>query len=231
MEGRKFSRLTVISFAGQSNDGRYEVFWLCRCDCGKELVTRGHLLRRGEIVSCGCARITHGWCRRGLESSEHNAWRNMIKRCNNPQNHNYARYGGRGITVCQRWMSFDNFLADMGLKPSQELSIERIDNDKGYFPENCKWATTYEQAANRSIPKSKETYRRNSGKPCRRKLTSKYKGVSLSSAGRWYAMFRPPREKCIYLGTFDTEIGAARAFNQAAREIFGDKAFLNDVPD
>lgn len=82
---------------------------------------------------------------------EARAWDHMMRRCNNPKDSRYYAYGGRGIKVCKRWYSFENFLKDMGRKPSPEFSLERIDNDKGYYPSNCKWATRCEQIRNRRI--------------------------------------------------------------------------------
>lgn len=82
-------------------------------------------------------------------SVEYQTWADMKVRCLNPNNKRYADYGGRGITVCKRWLSFENFLADMGTRPSNQHSLDRIDNDKGYFKENCRWATRQEQNGNR----------------------------------------------------------------------------------
>lgn len=203
--GRKFGRLTVISLAGKSENGRHELYWRCLCDCGKEITAKGHLLKTHQRVSCGCGRVKHGWCRRRRESVEHHTWRKMIDRCANPKAHNFARYGGRGITVCERWMVFENFLADMGQKPSPHLSIERIDNDKGYAPDNCKWATQKEQRANQARPK---THSRRSiiGKPRRIDATSKFKGVSfVKKSGDWVAFFKPPKQKSIWLGSFEPQ--------------------------
>jgi hypothetical protein len=96
-------------------------------------------------------RVTHGQAHHGSVTVEYRAWQQMLQRCQNTSRHNYHRYGGRGIAVCDRWKSsFENFLADMGLKPSAEMSMDRIDNDKGYEPENCRWATKSQQSKNRS---------------------------------------------------------------------------------
>jgi hypothetical protein len=84
------------------------------------------------------------------KTSEYRAWAGMMQRCYNPKNRRYSSYGGRGIAVCVRWKSFENFISDMGLKPSADLSIDRIDNDKGYSPDNCRWATRSQQQNNKS---------------------------------------------------------------------------------
>ena len=129
----------------------------CRCTCGTVRAIRLHHLRQGLSLSCGCvhrerralfgaSRKVHGCSRR---SSEYDAWASMKKRCLNPNDAAYNNYGGRGISVCERWLTFENFLADMGPKPHPGLSIDRINNDGNYEPGNCRWATRVEQRANR----------------------------------------------------------------------------------
>ncbi len=148
--GRKFGRLTVLHRASYTG---YSALWMCRCDCGKEKAVRSMHLRSGASASCGCVRprfigrVKHGESRR---SKEYTTWLSIVGRCHNPNNTSYDRYGGRGIRVCERWRAnFSVFLADMGRRPNGH-SIERMNNDGDYTPDNCKWIHSSLQGKNRS---------------------------------------------------------------------------------
>jgi hypothetical protein len=154
IKGQVFGYYTVIDFSHIENKRTY---WKCLCSCGTEKIVNGKYLANGDTKSCGCLaketkktmNKTHGNSSNGIVSKEYHTWSGMIARCTNPNHTSYSDYGGKGITVCDRWLSFENFLADMGSKPDR-YSIERKDNSKGYNKENCIWADKYEQAANRS---------------------------------------------------------------------------------
>ena len=151
LTGQKFGMMTVLQ---RMTNNPYGVpLYLCRCDCGTEKIVRGDYLRKFHKPSCGCinrairskSRRTHGFEYHPLTP----IWRAMMSRCENPNNKDYKHYGGRGITVCERWHKLENFIEDMAPTYKPGLQLDRTDNEKGYSPENCRWVTQQENARNK----------------------------------------------------------------------------------
>lgn len=165
LAGRRFGRLVVLEESGRDHKNR--ITWRCLCDCGEETSVLGSRLRIDHTTSCGCVQrernqkfgdlmldkhVTHGLSR----TPTHKSWDAMMQRCTNTNHEAYGRYGGAGIGVCERWStSFETFAEDMGIRP-EGTTLERIDNDLGYEPENCRWATWVEQGRHRSSVKLTE---------------------------------------------------------------------------
>lgn len=152
LTGRRFGKWVVLHHFGRIKS---DVMWVCQCDCGtiRNVATCG--LLRGSSTSCRCAtqnRLTHGHAKKIGVSLTYSTYRSMLTRCTNSSNRKFTQYGGIGITICDRWLeSFENFLADMGERPSKDHTIDRYPNQKGnYEPGNCRWATWTEQNRNRS---------------------------------------------------------------------------------
>jgi hypothetical protein len=202
LTGKRFGRLIVIS---RTENAGKRISWNCICDCGKEkVVTTGNL--KGKTKSCGCMRaemvttsnITHGLSKK----SEYSIWKAMISRCYRKTTSNFIHYGGRGITVCDEWKnSFEVFYSDMGDKPSEEHTLDRIDVNGNYEPFNCKWATKKEQARNRRI-----------------RSKTGVTGVSFNKRlNKYQAKIKVEGEE-FYLGSFDTLEKATEARSKAEKE-------------
>ena len=149
LTGRRFGRLEVISFSHIANNRMS--YWNCLCDCGNEVCVSSGNLKCGNTKSCGCYRSDLQHARKRVKSERlHYIWSSMKQRCSNENNHKYKDYGERGISVCKEWEYFENFYRwSMNNGYSDDLTIDRINNDKGYSPDNCRWATKTEQARNK----------------------------------------------------------------------------------
>ena len=159
MTGQRFGRLTVIRRAGLSQNR--EATWFCLCDCGNECIVRRTCLVRGYTKSCGCLNIEAIKARRSTHKKTrtrlYGVWANMIQRCTNPKHNRYHRYGGRGITVCEEWRSDFNAFYEWAMAhgynenaPRGQCTIDRIDNDNGYCPDNCRFADAKTQRGNQT---------------------------------------------------------------------------------
>lgn len=157
MTGQRFGRLMVL---GRESFRSGKTKWQCQCDCGQSTVVIGQLLRNGKTRSCGCLRADraaktatkHGGYVNRKPTRTMRIWKNMIQRTCNPNCPMYTRYGGAGISVCETWQTFEGFVADMGEAPNN-LTLDRVDNNKGYSPDNCRWTTYAEQNRNKSNTK------------------------------------------------------------------------------
>jgi len=152
--GQRFGKLTVCEEAGRS--ATKKVMWKCVCDCGKETIVDVCSLVTGNTKSCGCyfleAVTKHG----GSAKSSYNTWRNIIRRCTNPKDHNYKYYGAAGVTVCKEWLDYLTFAKDMG-EPTGNETLDRINPYGNYEPSNCRWATPTVQARNIRVRKTSKT--------------------------------------------------------------------------
>lgn len=161
LSGQRFSHLLVKSRDGSRGKS---IMWMCLCDCGSQTRVSGDSLKRGDIKSCGCfrsilirnARTQHGESSSagGTQTTEYRIWKGIKARCFNTKVREYKNYGGRGITMHPAWRDdYNAFLRDVGRRPSEEHTIDRIDNNRGYEPDNCRWATSTQQARNTRVVK------------------------------------------------------------------------------
>lgn len=190
LKGQKYGMLLVQKFAGMSDKSRS--LWQCICDCGVVKVLDSNSIRSGKVKSCGCKSKKH------LLSATptYTTWARMKYRCTNKKDKDYKYYGQRGITVCERWLlSFENFYRDMGERP-EGMTLDRIDVNKGYCLENCRWASQEQQVINRRKSSSN---------------TSGFVGVT-KNGDRWGARIQV-KGKQIYIGTYDSPTQAALARN------------------
>ena len=208
--GQRFGKLIVTS-APFIQKGRSRVYVYCDCGCKKIVILKN--LKNGNTRSCGCSRKGINRIHGQSHTRLHRIWRAMRTRCNNPNCTGYCRYGGRGITVCEDWdnfVTFQEWANKVGYR--DDLTIDRIDNDQGYYPENCRWIPLAEQPLNRSL------FNNN---------TSGYRGV-YAHQGKWQASIGI-NKKLLYLGLFDTKEEAALAWNAAAIKHRGKNTRLNKV--
>ena len=161
LRGHKYNLLTALFPSWEvpeGSSGKMRIYWYCLCDCGNIHKATAASLRIGAVKSCGClhkthcALTTHGLSRNPIYRTEFHTWQSMFQRTGNPNNPRYSDYGGRGISVGERWRGprgFEHFIADMGTRPSKKHSLDRINNDGNYEPSNCRWATQDEQSSNK----------------------------------------------------------------------------------
>lgn len=157
---QRFGHLLLVTFVGMTKD--FAQRYLCQCDCGNQKVMTLSSIKAGLVIACGCLskkslekRTRHGDSPRRQATREYSSWQHMKYRCLNPKNDRWHRYGGRGITICDKWLvpngvGYKTFLSDMGRMPSNCNSIDRINNDGNYEPNNCRWATKEMQYANQT---------------------------------------------------------------------------------
>lgn len=198
--GQKFGRLTVLE---RVENYRTAARWKCICECGEISVVLGTGLRNGHTMSCGCLNsrnYIHGQATRRNATNEYNSWSAMKRRCGLKTTVYWKNYGGRGIKVCDRWLDFNNFYVDMGLRPSKNHSLDRIDVNGDYEPSNCRWATNAEQNQNRRLSI---------------KNTTGHRGVVCDKrSNKWIANISNNNER-IYLGTYSDKESAIQARKEA----------------
>jgi len=212
LSGMKFGRLYVIKDSGERTR-KGGILWECLCDCGNKCLAQSHLIKNGSTKSCGClvheTLKTHGFSGTRI----HRIWQSMKTRCYFKLHNSYENYGGRGIVMCEKWKTFEGFYEDMGDPPSDKHQIDRIDNELGYFKENCRWVTASVNMQN---------------KRKRKNTTSKYIGVCYDpSRDKFVAQCK--RQDIKFMKRFKTEAEAAIAYNVFALHLYGEDANLNKI--
>lgn len=208
-KGQRFNQWLILQEVNSRNGRRY---FKCKCTCGVEKEVQMGNLVSGKSKSCGCLQkewlsnfnTKHGHRQHKL----YDTWNSMKQRCANPNSTRYKDYGERGITVCEKWSDIENFIKDMYPSYVEGYQLDRIDNDKGYSKDNCRWVTPQQNQWNTKSQKGS---------------TSKYKGVHKSKS-KWAAKI-----KGRHLGTFATEEEAAIRYNKEAIKLFGEYAYLNKI--
>ena len=209
--GNRYGKLVVIERAGRNNCKK--VLWKCQCECGKTKIINGNSLRNGLTESCGCYRIklmtTHGQSRARI----YQIWRGMNNRCLNKKSRAYKDYGKRGITICDEWLKFPPFYKwAMSHGYKKTLTIERVDNDLGYYPDNCVWATRTKQQHNRRMPQNN---------------TSGHVGVHWNKKNKNYVAQICNNKEKIHLGSFINIQDATAARKTAENEYWNIPETIN----
>ena len=212
LTGKVFGRLTVLGPAPRPENSKNQYkYWKCRCTCGKEKVVDGGSLRSGNTKSCGCLlkeQARESKTKHGMKGTRlYNIYKGMKQRCYNPNNKDYKDYGARGVKVCDEWNGENGFINfskwAMTHGYSDDLTIDRINVDRGYFPDNCRWADYFTQANNRR-PRSSKTG---------------HTGIQKSQNGKYEARIKK-NNKQYHLGTFATLEEAVEARERAERELY-----------
>lgn len=198
--GQTFGRLKITSSYTYKIGNRW--YHKVLCECGTIKYVCGSDMTKGGTLSCGCLKFTHAM----TGSKEYKCWSSMIQRCTNSKNSAYKNYGGRGITVCDSWFDFNNFFNDMGFLPFDKAMIDRVDNEKGYFKENCVWSDRFTQNINQRVRADNKT-------GC--------KGVSFNKNTNQYVANINRNNKRTYLGSFD-DIDQAIKARKSAEERIGE---------
>ncbi len=187
----------------RAENRKRETMWECICDCGSSHVVRASTIRSGTATSCGCVERKRYTTHKMSAAPEYAVWVAMVSRCTNKKNPRFKDYGGRGITLCERWKAFENFISDVGLRPSDLHSIDRINNDFGYEPGNCRWSNQSQQMRNTRVTARHDV------------------GVDMLSSGRFRASINICNKRK-HIGVFATRDMAIAARKEAESLFWGE---------